>query len=111
MITRAVETRAGHREAMIEKRKEVGAKLHAGAKAREEDMDGCAMNDSSMYGTSTAADFQRRVARKQQWEQKKQAERDGRVAELQQREQSRMQGFMESLGIKPGEKIVMKERD
>lgn len=58
---------------MIEKRKEVGAKLHAGAKAREDAQDGCDMNDSSMYGSSTADDFQRRVARKQQWEQRKQA--------------------------------------
>eukprot|EP00658_Telonema_sp_P-2_P055023 TRINITY_DN4375_c0_g1_i1.p1 TRINITY_DN4375_c0_g1~~TRINITY_DN4375_c0_g1_i1.p1 ORF type:complete len:334 (+),score=138.73 TRINITY_DN4375_c0_g1_i1:242-1243(+) len=102
--------KATGREAMIEKRKEVGAKMHGAAKAKEAEMDGLAMDDSSMYGSSTASDFQQRVARKQHWQARKQAERDERVAVIQQNEKSRMDGFMAALGIKPGQKITIEER-
>ncbi len=51
------------------------------------------------------------MARKQAWEGKKQMERDGRVSELKEKEQARMKGFMESLGIQPGQKISIPDRE
>merc|ERR1712046_35973 len=101
--------KATGREAMIEKRKEAAAKIHGASKAREEAKDGMEMSDSAMYGSGN--DYQRRLQRKHEWEAKKQAEKDGRVQELQDKEKARMQGFMASLGIVPGQKITIKERD
>ncbi len=45
------------REALIAKKKELGAKVHGAAKAAEEARDGLSMDDGTMYGSSTSDDF------------------------------------------------------
>merc|ERR1712166_778365 len=101
---------SGSREAQLDKKREIGAKMHGAAKAAEESRDGLGMDDSTMYGGGND-DFKRAVARRDAWRGRKQDERDHRGDQARQKETARMQDFMSSLGIKPGEKITMRERD
>ena len=104
--------KATGREALIEKRKEVGAKIHGAAKAREEDRDGLGgYSEDRLMGTAGNDSFKAAVARRDAFHKRKNDERADRVAEIQQKEDARMKAFMASMGITPGQKIVMRERD
>ena len=41
---------SGSREAQLDKKREIGARMHGAAKAAEESRDGLGMDDSTMYG-------------------------------------------------------------
>jgi len=103
--------KATGRDALIEKRREVGAKIHGAAKAREEDRDGLTVGDDKLYGGGGGDSFQAALARRNAGIQRKQDQRDGRIDEIQSKETDRMKSFMASMGIAPGQKIVMRERD
>ena len=103
--------KATGRDREIEKRKEVGDRIHGAAKAREEDRDGLAMSDDRLMGGGGSDSFRAAVARRDAARQRKQDARDQRVSEIQSKEADRMKSFMASMGIQPGQKIVMRERE
>lgn len=101
---------SGSREAQLQKKREAGAKVHGAAKEKEESRDGLGMDDTTMYGGGSD-DFKRAVARRDNYRAKKQNERDDRTAVIKEKEKVRMDSFMSSLGIKPGQKITIPARD
>jgi len=103
--------KATGREAINEKRKEAGARIHGAAKASEEERDGLTVSDDTLMGGGGSDSFRAAVARRDSARQRKQDVRDHRVNEITSKETDRMKSFMASMGIQPGQKIVMRERE
>jgi hypothetical protein len=99
------------REAKIEKRKMVGAKMHAASKGKDDSMVG--LSDDFLIGTDDglkreAKERERRFQMKREAIEKEKREKGERlVAE----ENSKMEAFRNNLGIDLSQKIVIKKRE
>jgi hypothetical protein len=102
------------RERLIEKRKEVGAKIHGSAKDREEMTFAPVISDDVLYG-DTNSDFQLALASQKQKRMKQDEHKQARIAELQAKEQEKQKAMLQMLGlsdkIKTGDKIQIQPRN
>lgn len=98
------------RERQLEKKKEIAASLHGAARDREDA--GVELADADLYGDGNA-DFSAALARERRYKEKRSSEKEGRLAELQQKENERQQAMLNALGltgVKPGQKITIAPR-
>jgi hypothetical protein len=98
------------RERQLEKKKETAASLHGAARDREDA--GVELGDADLYGDGNA-EFSTALARERRYKEKRSAEKESRLAELQQKENERQQAMLNALGltgIKPGQKITIAPR-
>ncbi|KAE9026456.1 hypothetical protein PR001_g12193 [Phytophthora rubi] len=94
--------KATGREAQIEKRRQLGDKLHGSAKDREDTRDGLDFSDDFLMGGGRGAggdDLKRRIAQRDSARRRKQDERQEKLAELKAKESARMDKFLEGMGL------------
>lgn len=68
------------REAMLEKRRQVGQKLHGAARDRDANRDGLDLSEDFLMGSSGSSDLKQRLARREQSRDKKANERQEKLA-------------------------------
>jgi hypothetical protein len=102
------------RERLIEKRKEVGAKIHGAATDREDSTFASIIPDDVIYG-DTESDFQSAIASQKQRKLKHAEQQQARMAELKSKEEEKQKAMIEMLGlsdkIKLGTKIQIQPRN
>ena len=81
MVMDELAPKATGRDATIEKRKETGAKVHAAAHQKDSQRDGLEMDESVTMGGGD--DFRSRMARKQNYQQRRDVQKQERRQELQ----------------------------
>ena len=99
----------GSREAQLEKRREVGNKLHSAARDREATADGLDVGEAVTLGGGN--DYQRALAAKQAREAKLQASRAERLSAAQERERATMAKIMAEVGFDPGQTYQIRPRE
>ncbi|EEY63425.1 uncharacterized protein PITG_15155 [Phytophthora infestans T30-4] len=92
--------RATGREAQIEKRRQVGDKLHGAARDREDTRDGLDLSDAFLMGGGGGDDdLKRRMAQRDVARRRKQEEQQDKLAGLKAKESARMDKFLEDMGL------------
>lgn len=97
------------REAVIEKRKQVGQKLHGASRDREENQDGLDLSESVTMGGSD--NFQAKVRARKDYRDRKDAEKAERIHEIQIQESERMRKFVLDMGLEPGQRVRIAKRE
>ena len=117
IIDKLVEERpVGGRDAMIDKRKTVGDKIHSASRDKEEAGLG-SYDEKYLMGGDDGEDLQRLKRLRTEREQRRQESNNKRLRELQAKETDRMQSFLQSVGVTlnvgqgGGGKIVIPPRD
>lgn len=97
------------RERQIEKRREIGARMHGASRDKEAALAAPEVSDDVLYGGDDRRQFERareRSAQRQESHQK-------RLAELESKEKERQEAMFKQLGLKnltPGQKITIQPR-
>lgn len=92
--------KATGREVQIEKRRQLGEKLHGAARDREDARDGLDLSDDFLMGGKKGGDeLQRRLAQRDSGRRRRQEEQQERLAGLQAKESARMDKFLEDMGL------------
>ncbi|EGZ15120.1 hypothetical protein PHYSODRAFT_301786 [Phytophthora sojae] len=94
--------KATGREAQIEKRRQLGQKLHGAARDREDARDGLDLSEDFLMGGGRGAgddDLKRRMAQRDSARRRKQDEQQEKLAELKAKESARMDKFLEDMGL------------
>lgn len=68
------------REAMLEKRRQVGQKMHGAARDRDANRDGLDLSEDFLMGSSGSSDLKQRIARREQTRDKRANERQEKLA-------------------------------
>jgi len=115
IIEKLVEEKPVGREAMIDKRKTVGDKIHSASREKEEAGLG-SYDEKYLMGGDDGEDLQRLKRLRTEREQRKQESNNKRLQELQAKETDRMQSFLQSVGVnfpvgQGGGKIVIPPRE
>ncbi|KAF4322499.1 hypothetical protein BBO99_00002661 [Phytophthora kernoviae] len=90
------------REAQIQKRRQLGEKLHGAARDREDTRDGLDVSEDFLMGGGRHGgedDFQRRMAQRDSARRRKQGEQQAKLAGLAAKESARMDKFLEDMGL------------
>ncbi|CAI5729910.1 unnamed protein product [Peronospora effusa] len=89
------------REAQIEKRRQVGAKLHGAAKDRENGRDGLDLSEEFLMGGhgDDNNDLKRQLTRRDLARRRKKEEQEEKLGELKAKESARMEKFLENMGL------------
>ncbi|KAG7396291.1 hypothetical protein PHYBOEH_002516 [Phytophthora boehmeriae] len=90
------------REAKIQKRRQLGEKLHGAARDREDTRDGLDVSDDFLMGGGLQGgedDYQRRMAQRDSARRRKQEEQQMKLAGLAAKESARMDKFLEDMGL------------
>ncbi|RQM16146.1 hypothetical protein DD237_004591 [Peronospora effusa] len=89
------------REAQIEKRRQVGAKLHGAAKDRENGRDGLDLSEEFLMGghDDDNNDLKRQLTRRDLARRRKKEEQEEKLGELKAKESARMEKFLENMGL------------
>ncbi|CAK4535241.1 unnamed protein product [Aphanomyces euteiches] len=101
MVMEELMPKASGRDATIEKKRQVAAAVHGAARERDDAKDGLNLSDDFLMGGSD--DFQARLQRRKQAQDRKHEEMQQRVAAAQDAEAARMQKFLADMGIQPGQ--------
>ncbi|OQR93298.1 hypothetical protein ACHHYP_02676 [Achlya hypogyna] len=96
--------KATGREATIEKKREKAATLHGAARQKEDSKDGLDLSEDFLMGGTD--DFHARVQRRKAAIDRRQDEKQQRVAAAQDAESARMQKFLQDMGIQPGQERI-----
>ncbi|CAM9856209.1 unnamed protein product [Discosporangium mesarthrocarpum] len=96
------------RQAMLDKRRETGARMHASAREREEGRDGLDMREADVMGGGDG--FQERLAREKALRHRRGTVAQARLSSLAAQEDERRLAFMAQMGIKAGQKITIQPR-
>ncbi|RLN72087.1 hypothetical protein BBJ28_00011015 [Nothophytophthora sp. Chile5] len=95
--------KATGREAQLEKRRQVGQKLHGAARDREDARDGLDLSEEFIMGGGRGGakddDFQRRLAQRDSTRRRKEEERREKLAGLAAKESARMDKFLADMGL------------
>ncbi|KAG6616600.1 uncharacterized protein IUM83_13076 [Phytophthora cinnamomi] len=94
--------KATGREAQIEKRRQLGVKLHGAARDREDARDGLDLSDDFLMGCGRGGgddDLKRRMAQRDSVRRRKQDEQQEKLAELKAKEAARMDTFLSDMGL------------
>jgi len=105
--------KATGREAQLATRYAKGERMHGAARAREEGRDGLDVPEAvlGIAGRDVEGEeMRRRLARQKERGSQRQEEQRGRVEEAARKEKEAMQKLMDTLGLKPGQKIVSPKR-
>lgn len=99
------------RERQLEKKKEIGARIHGAARDREEAPD---LPDDAIYGTGESSDFKKSLAYQKQRDRQNEEKKLVRITELKAKEDHKKTEMLKMLGlsdrIKAGEKIQIRPR-
>lgn len=68
------------REAMLEKRRQVGQKMHGAARDRDANRDGLDLSEDFLMGSSGSSDLKQRIARREQTRDRRANERQEKLA-------------------------------
>ncbi|DAZ99147.1 TPA: hypothetical protein N0F65_010231 [Lagenidium giganteum] len=100
------------REAKLEQRRQRAEKLHGAARDRDANRDGLDIDEDFLMGGSSQSDLQRRLAQRQLGRERKDQERQEKVAALAAKETERMDKFLADMGLNgPGQgPIVIQPR-
>ncbi|CAM9441771.1 unnamed protein product [Ectocarpus sp. 12 AP-2014] len=96
------------RQAVLDKRRVVGARTHAAAKEREDAADGLDMKESDTMGGSDS--FRETLARTQHGKQRRQMAKTEHLQGLAAKEEEKRAAFMAQMGLKAGQKITIQPR-
>eukprot|EP00904_Undaria_pinnatifida_P004485 jgi/Undpi1/14037/HiC_scaffold_9.g03688.m1 len=97
----------GH-QAVADKRREVGARTHAAAKAREDAADGLDMKESDTMGGGDS--FRDALARTKHGQKRRQMAKTEHLQGLAAKEEEKRAAFMAQMGLKVGQKITIQPR-
>jgi len=106
-------SKATGREAQLAARHAKGERMHGAARAREEGRDGLDVPEAvlGIGGRDVEGEeMRRRLARQKERGSQRQQVQRGRVEEAARKEKDAMQKLMDTLGLKPGQKIVIPKR-
>ncbi|CAM9978655.1 unnamed protein product [Choristocarpus tenellus] len=96
------------RQAIVDKRRETGSRMHAAAREREEGRDGLDMREADTMGGGDG--FQEHIARSQASRERREAAKQDRLSSLAAKEEEKRAAFLAQMGIKPGQKITIRPR-
>ncbi|CAM9290787.1 unnamed protein product [Pylaiella littoralis] len=96
------------RQATLDKRREVGARTHAAAKAREDAADGLDMKEADTMGGGDS--FHEMMARSKHGKQRRQTAKTEHLQGLAAKEAEKRAAFMAQMGLKAGQKITIQPR-
>ncbi|KAG7384314.1 hypothetical protein PHYPSEUDO_002779 [Phytophthora pseudosyringae] len=93
--------KATGREAQIEKRRQLGEKLHGAARDREDARDGLDLSEEFLMGGRAGGDghLRHRLAQRDSARRRKQEEQQEKLAGLKAKESARMDKFLEDMGL------------
>jgi len=111
LIEKLIEPKSIGREAVIDKRRSVGDKIHGANREREDNVLG-AFDESFLMGDD-GTDFQRMKKQKLEHDQRRHDANARRLAELQGKESDKYQTFLQTIGMPSGlsTKIVIQPRE
>ncbi|EWM22587.1 hypothetical protein Naga_100155g2 [Nannochloropsis gaditana] len=101
------------REAVLAARHAKGERLHGAARAKEEGRDGLDMPEEALglgERDTEKEEVRRRQARQNTRVNQRQTEQERRMEEAARKEKDAMQKLMDTLGLQPGQKIVIPKR-
>ncbi|KAG6961710.1 hypothetical protein JG688_00008941 [Phytophthora aleatoria] len=100
LVMEELEPKATGREAQIEKRRQLGDKLHGAARDREDARDGLDLSDDFlMGGRGGSDDLKHRMAQRDLVRRRKQEQQQEKLAALKAKESARMDKFLEDMGL------------
>ncbi|KAG1694429.1 hypothetical protein DVH05_021509 [Phytophthora capsici] len=87
------------REAQIEKRRQLGDKLHGAARDREDARDGLDLSEDFLMGGRGDDELKRRIAQRDSARRRKLEEQEEKLTGLKAKENARMDKFLEEMGL------------
>ena len=99
----------GH-ERRVEKRREASSRMHASSRSRDADADGAAATAAMARGAGNEDSFAAVAGSLRRREHQRGAARAERLLTAREKEKAKMDAFMSSIGIAPGQRVVMQPR-